>query len=204
MFVASKSAADMLAEAIGKHCGIRAMSIHAGKSQKQRYEALEQFIEQNVRVLVSTNVLGRGMDLLVVEYVIVFDAPSSIEEYIHLVGRAGRSMETVANGERVTGEALIYVNSRDEAIFSDLESILRTAHIHVPEQIYTALRAQYNRKLASSNTEQRTIVAIDESKRAFHVRKVIESDRNQNDGAREWREWVGCSSNQSTKRQRVT
>lgn len=65
----------MLAEAIEKRCRIGAAATHGDKSQQERLTLLEAFINLEIPVLVSTNVLSRGMDLLHVQNVVVYDFP---------------------------------------------------------------------------------------------------------------------------------
>lgn len=64
VFVESRLGADMLAEAITKTCEVEARSIHGEKSQKERNEILQDFINGEYPIIVATGVLGRGLDLL--------------------------------------------------------------------------------------------------------------------------------------------
>ncbi len=71
--------------------GIRAAVIHGNKSQGQRQKALEQFKNNQVSVLLATDVASRGLDIPDVSHVINFDMPASYEDYIHRIGRTGRA-----------------------------------------------------------------------------------------------------------------
>jgi len=71
--------------------GIRAAVIHGNKSQGQRQKALEQFKNNQIRVLLATDVASRGLDIPDVSHVINFDMPSSYDDYIHRIGRTGRA-----------------------------------------------------------------------------------------------------------------
>ncbi len=81
--------------------GISAESIHGNKSQSKRQRALEQFKNDQVQVLVATDVAARGIDVADVSHVINFDLPTSYEDYVHRIGRTGRA------GKR--GKALTFV-----------------------------------------------------------------------------------------------
>lgn len=71
--------------------GFRAASIHGNKSQGQRQRALEQFRENEIRILLATDVASRGLDIDNVTHVINYDAPESYDDYIHRIGRTGRA-----------------------------------------------------------------------------------------------------------------
>lgn len=58
--------------------------------QNEREEALRDFRSGRSRVLVATSVAARGLDIPKVKHVVNFDLPSSIEEYVHRIGRTGR------------------------------------------------------------------------------------------------------------------
>ncbi|MBA3724355.1 MAG: DEAD/DEAH box helicase [Candidatus Levybacteria bacterium] len=71
--------------------GFKAASIHGNKSQGQRQRALDQFKQDQVRILLATDVASRGLDIENVTHVINFDAPESYDDYIHRIGRTGRA-----------------------------------------------------------------------------------------------------------------
>src|SRR3989338_8503898 len=70
--------------------GFKTESIHGNKNYNQRRKALENFKENRVRILVSTDVAARGLDIPNVSHVINYDMPNNHEEYIHRIGRTGR------------------------------------------------------------------------------------------------------------------
>jgi ATP-dependent RNA helicase DDX59 len=80
-----------------------------------------------VPVIVATGVLGRGLDLLGVRQVIVFDMPNSIKEYIHQIGRASRMGEE--------GTAIVFVNEENKNMFPELIKILKSAGAAVPREL---------------------------------------------------------------------
>ncbi|HVZ58751.1 MAG TPA: DEAD/DEAH box helicase [Patescibacteria group bacterium] len=71
--------------------GFRAAAIHGNKSQGQRQRALEQFKNNQLQVLLATDVASRGLDIENVSHVINYDAPTSYEDYVHRIGRTGRA-----------------------------------------------------------------------------------------------------------------
>uniref|UniRef100_A0A8C9IUN7 RNA helicase n=1 Tax=Piliocolobus tephrosceles TaxID=591936 RepID=A0A8C9IUN7_9PRIM len=85
VFVDCKLGADLLSEAVQKITGLKSISIHSEKSQIERKNILKGLLEGDYEVVVSTGVLGRGLDLISVRLVVNFDMPSSMDEYVHQV-----------------------------------------------------------------------------------------------------------------------
>lgn len=127
VFVGSRLGADLLAEAITITTGLRALSLHGEKMMKERRESLRLLLMGEVPVMVTTGVLGRGVDLLRVRQVIVFDIPNSIREYIHQIGRASRMGEE--------GTAIVFVNEENKNLFRELVEILRSSGASVPREL---------------------------------------------------------------------
>jgi ATP-dependent RNA helicase RhlE len=73
------------------HRGLNVVTLHGNKNQNQRQRALEQFRNNEVRVLLTTDVVARGIDVDDVSHVINFDLPETYEDYIHRIGRTGRN-----------------------------------------------------------------------------------------------------------------
>lgn len=81
-------------ERLGKELkarGFKAESIHGGKSQGQRQRALKRFKQNEVNILVATDVAARGLDVSDVTHVINYSVPKIFDDYIHRIGRAGRA-----------------------------------------------------------------------------------------------------------------
>ena len=64
--------------------------IHADQSQNKRVSALKTFREGQHRILVATDIAGRGIDIPGIEHVINFDIPENVEDYVHRAGRTAR------------------------------------------------------------------------------------------------------------------
>lgn len=73
------------------HSGIKADAIHGNKSHVQRQRALKNFKDGRVQVLVATDVAARGIHVDNVSHVINYDLPGTYEDYVHRIGRTGRS-----------------------------------------------------------------------------------------------------------------
>jgi ATP-dependent RNA helicase RhlE len=90
VFVASRKLADDVYEQIEPVFGAKVGLIHSNKSQNQRFRAVESFKNGETRLLVSTDIIARGIDIAEVSHVINFDLPDDPETYIHRIGRTGR------------------------------------------------------------------------------------------------------------------
>lgn len=71
--------------------GFKTASIHGNKSQNQRQRALEDFRNDETKILIATDVASRGLDIEDVTHVINYDAPTSYDDYVHRIGRTGRA-----------------------------------------------------------------------------------------------------------------
>jgi ATP-dependent RNA helicase RhlE len=97
--------------------GITAMAIHGNKSQGARTEALEQFKNGSIRILVATDIAARGIDIDHLPHVVNFDLPNVPQDYVHRIGRTGRAGKT--------GEAVSLVCIDEHKLLSDIEHLLK-------------------------------------------------------------------------------
>jgi len=81
-------------EKLATELGARGFSIdaiHGGKSQSQRQRVLKKFKDNQINVLVATDVAARGLDVFDITHVINYSSPHSYEDYVHRIGRTGRA-----------------------------------------------------------------------------------------------------------------
>ncbi|XP_057706617.1 probable ATP-dependent RNA helicase DDX41 [Corythoichthys intestinalis] len=96
--------------------GVEAVAIHGGKDQEERTKAIEAFKEKK-NVLIATDVASKGLDFPAIQHVINYDMPEEIENYVHRIGRTGRSGHT--------GIATTFINKGcDESVLMDLNAVL--------------------------------------------------------------------------------
>uniref|UniRef100_UPI003AAEF57F probable ATP-dependent RNA helicase DDX59 n=1 Tax=Centroberyx gerrardi TaxID=166262 RepID=UPI003AAEF57F len=127
VFVDCKLGADLLCEAVAKVTGLDTVAIHSDKSQWERNRILRGLLEGDFEVVVSTGVLGRGLDLVNVKLVVNFDMPSSMDEYVHQVGRAGRL------GHR--GTAITFLNNNNKRLFLEVVKRVKPTGSILPPQL---------------------------------------------------------------------
>ncbi|XP_062437249.1 probable ATP-dependent RNA helicase DDX59 [Rhea pennata] len=127
VFVDCKLGADLLSDAVHKITGLQCISMHSEKSQEERTEILQGLLQEKYEVIVSTGVLGRGLDLVNVKLVVNFDMPSSMDEYVHQVGRAGRLGHS--------GTAISFINNNSKKLFWDVVKRVKPTGTILPPQL---------------------------------------------------------------------
>lgn len=90
LFAETKRLADKLSKKLNQS-GIKTDQIHGNKSQNYRINALSNFKNGNIKVLVATDVAARGVDVDSVSHVINYQLPINYDTYIHRIGRTGRA-----------------------------------------------------------------------------------------------------------------
>lgn len=124
VFAENKSDVDSINEYLLLK-GVNAVSIHGGKSQEERNEAIQGFKEGKHDVLIATDIAAKGLDFPDTQHVINFDMPKEIENYVHRIGRTGRCGKT--------GVATTFINrSVEERLLLDLKHLLIEAKQRVP------------------------------------------------------------------------
>lgn len=91
IFVKTKQSANQIHHYFDRKLEEKVRLIHGNKGQNTRLNAMDDFREGNVRVLVTTDVVARGIDVTDVSHVINFDVPLVYEDYVHRIGRTGRA-----------------------------------------------------------------------------------------------------------------
>ncbi len=113
VFVKRKSEANSLARTVERLSRRHAASIHSGRTQQERIDALEDFRKGTCPILIATDVAARGIDVSKVTHVVHFNVPRTPEDYIHRSGRTGRAGET--------GEVITFVAPEEERDFATIE-----------------------------------------------------------------------------------
>ncbi len=116
VFVRSRSIADVLyqnlEEIFEKEVGV----IHSNKSQNFRFRMVDEFMQGDLKILIATDLISRGLDVENVTHVINFDLPEEPEAYMHRIGRTGR-----AESE---GVAISFVTQNDMDMWKEIESYM--------------------------------------------------------------------------------
>ncbi|TPX39438.1 hypothetical protein SeLEV6574_g07214 [Synchytrium endobioticum] len=89
IFTGTKRSADNLTQNL-RRTGVNALAIHGDKSQSERDWVMAEFKAGRASTLIATDVAARGLDVKDIKYVINYDFPKNIEDYVHRIGRTGR------------------------------------------------------------------------------------------------------------------
>lgn len=156
IFVSNKRMADRLFEcleaAFNKECCV----IHSNKTQNYRLRSIDQFRKGLNRILVSTDIMARGLDIDEVSHVINFDTPQYPENYMHRIGRTGRAKK---KGVSLLLSKADEINSKD-AIESLMKMKIKTlelpADLEISKELIEEERPQlkehYNPHKIKENT----------------------------------------------------
>jgi ATP-dependent RNA helicase RhlE len=115
VFVRTKIRAERVLKAM-ERVHIKSLTIHSDKEQKDRFEVMEQFKSGKVKVLIATDVSARGIDIPNVDYVINYDLPEQVENYVHRVGRTGRGREK--------GLAVSFCSPEEKSMLLEIEDFI--------------------------------------------------------------------------------
>lgn len=115
VFASTRDSCDELVAELNLD-GIKAAVVHGEKAQGSRRRALREFMEGKVRVLVSTEVAARGLDIPNLEYVVNYDLPFLAEDYVHRIGRTGRAGKS--------GMAISFVSREEERTLLEIEALI--------------------------------------------------------------------------------
>ncbi|XP_027851173.2 ATP-dependent RNA helicase vasa-like [Aphis gossypii] len=124
VFVERKKVADYTAAYLSE-LDYPTTSIHGAREQPEREQALRDFKTNKMKILVATAVAARGLDIKGVNYVVNFDLPKTIDEYVHRIGRTGR----LGNA----GKAISFFDPECDGLLApELIRILKQADQEVP------------------------------------------------------------------------
>ncbi len=125
VFVSDKKSADRLHELLAEELGTIVGVIHSNKSQNYRIRMVEEFDSGLIRVLVTTDIMSRGLDLEKISHVINFDTPTYAENYMHRIGRSGRAEQE--------GKSILFYSPKEEEAKVAIENLMDYS---IPEIIF--------------------------------------------------------------------
>lgn len=134
IFVNNKKISDMLHESIEETFEGQFGVIHSNKSQNYRLNTMASFQEGNLRGIITTDIMARGLDISDITHVINFEMPEFPELYMHRIGRTGRA--------DATGTAISFYTAREEEYKLEAEVLmnLEIENIDFPEEVEVSLK----------------------------------------------------------------
>ena len=116
VFVNNKKISDLLHERIEEQFNGQFGVIHSNKSQNYRLSTMASFQDGELRGIITTDIMARGLDISNISHVINFEAPEMPELYMHRIGRTGRA--------DATGTAISFITPREEDFKTEVEELM--------------------------------------------------------------------------------
>ncbi|KAJ3433947.1 atp-dependent RNA helicase ddx5-related [Anaeramoeba flamelloides] len=131
VFVQRKVTADEICDYLFEK-GISSESIHGDKTQYMRENTLKRFKRGKINIMVATDVAARGLDIDDIQYVINYDFPEAIEDYVHRIGRTARAGKF--------GTSISFFTDRSSNMAKKLVKVLKDSKHEIPEELFKHVR----------------------------------------------------------------
>jgi ATP-dependent RNA helicase RhlE len=143
--------------------------LHSNIGQNSRMNAIKDFKDGNVRILVSTDVTARGIDVFEVSHVVNFQVPGHYEDYVHRIGRTGRAFKT--------GVAISFVDMSEEYHLTNIQKIIRQTIpvFEIPEVVYIEKTDTEEKQEQAREIDRQKRLDNPEFKGAFHEKKTLQA-----------------------------
>ena len=175
VFVPNKKSADLVFNLLEERFAYEVAVIHSNKTQNYRLRSIENFNKEKTRVLVTSDVMSRGLDLHKITHVINFDTPRYPENYMHRIGRTGRAEEQ--------GSSILLYTEKEREAKEAIEELMGTSikELEMPEQVEISKQLTPEERPREKEIENPTkINDADAPGPAFHEKK--EKNRKENLG----------------------
>src|SRR6202012_1256089 len=151
--------------------------LHANKGQNTRINSINAFKNDEIKILVATDVASRGIDVSDVSHVINFDVPFVTEDYVHRIGRTGRALQS--------GEAITFCTPSEEYYIDKIEKLIRQTIpvTPLPAEVFIEETPYEERQAQAKEVDLQKRKEDPEFKGAFHEKKTL-NQRKKFDAAR--------------------
>ena len=167
VFVGTKENAEMVFKIIKRRSEGEKRILHSNKGQSTRLNAINAFKSGIVRILITTDVSSRGIDVESVSHVINFDLPQNHEDYVHRIGRTARANNT--------GTAISLINPAEELKFHQIEELIRMEikRLELPEDLEITATKKEESQDQLREIDRQKRAADPTFKGAFHEKKFV-------------------------------
>ena len=161
--------------------------LHANKGQNSRLNAMDDFRAGDIRILVSTDVSARGIDIPAVSHVINFSVPRDHLDYVHRIGRTGRAF--------LTGTAITFVDAAEIYHIKKIEHIIRMAvpQLDLPKEVIVEATSKEEKQEQAKEIDFQKRRENPDYKGAFHQKKRKPGSKPQQSGPRKMKPTSGRS-----------
>ncbi len=166
IFTRTKENAEDVYKVIKRKTEGEVRILHSNKAQSSRINAIEAFKSGSVRVLVSTDISARGIDVSLISHVINFDLPPRYEDYIHRIGRTARA--------NTDGVAISFIGPEEDYHLKNIEELIRMKieELPLPEIIDVVPLSKPEQQVIDRELDRQKRLANPEFKGAFHEKKA--------------------------------
>lgn len=135
VFVRSKKRADLVQDKMMQDFGKQMGVLHSNKAQNTRFNTLNAFKEGTSRILISSDIGARGIDIEDITHIINFDLPILPEEFVHRVGRTGRAQRSGVAITFYTGEEQEHLEAIEKLINRKIERLELPENLKISEDL---------------------------------------------------------------------
>ena len=172
VFVSNKKSADLLFSELDDIFASEIAVIHSNKTQNYRIRSIENFNAEETRILITTDIMARGLDLDTISHVVNFDTPPYPENYMHRIGRTGRAEQE--------GTSLLFYTEKEQPLKEAIEALMEVeiSVIEMPSEVEISKQLTYEEQ--PKHRERNNPLNVEESGKGFHEKK--EKNRKENQG----------------------
>jgi ATP-dependent RNA helicase RhlE len=165
IFTKTKTSANDLYKFIGRKITDSVRVIHGNKDQNTRLNAINDFRASEVKIMVATDVVARGIDIREIDLVINFDVPLIYEDYVHRVGRTGRHFKA--------GRAITFINPAEVYHIGKIEKIINSKlpMLDLPAEIPKLPTPKEEKQVIDKEIDYQKRAENPDFKGAFHEKK---------------------------------
>ncbi|RCH56183.1 ATP-dependent helicase [Mucilaginibacter hurinus] len=168
VFCKTRVAAEYVFKFLQRKYGDKEVKVlHANKGQNTRINSINAFKNDEVKILVATDVASRGIDVADVSHVINFNVPVVIEDYVHRIGRTGRAFQS--------GVAITFCNPAEVYYIRKAEKLIRqTIPVYnLPPEVFVEETPYEERQDQNKEIDMQKRKDDPDFKGAFHEKKTL-------------------------------
>ena len=146
LFSSSKQKVKELALILKHRMNVNVAAMHADLEQSVREQVMRDFKNGHIDILVATDVVARGIDIVDISLIINYDVPKDPDDYVHRIGRTARGTEG-------KGAAITFVSENQQHLFRSIEKLLGKKISKIPLDPSIGKTPNYNPEKNKSNTK---------------------------------------------------
>lgn len=168
IFTATRADTERLASDLAQQ-GLSTAALSGDLNQGQRNQIMDGFSKGQQKILITTDLASRGLDLVNVSHVINFDLPKHCEEFVHRIGRTGRA------GNK--GDAISLVGPKDWLSFKNIESFLQMnfdfSTIEGLKAKFSGLKPKLDKQNSKAVSAKKNVQAKAKNQQKKTTRKIV-------------------------------